>query len=97
MVAFVPIEAFPVWGYVADELVARDWTVEELARRMGGDEQVNLACLCFLSIQESTVRAGKQWMLGEEVAAGLSRAFGTSSEVWMNLDASFHAAIAAGR
>lgn len=97
MVAFVPAIAIAPWEYVADELVARDWTVKELAKRMGGDERENLACLCLLAIQESTVRAGKRLELGEAMANGLSRAFGTSAETWLNLDKAFFAAIAAGR
>lgn len=90
-----PVEPFSVWEYVADELAHRKWSLDGLAIRMGGDAKVNYCSLELLEAQAAcdphhiaaTVR------LGNSMAEGLSRAFGTSKELWINLDEAYHRAI----
>lgn len=89
---FVPAQAIPTWEYIEDELNARGWTREELAIRMGGDSRVNLCTMEFLEhLDDPRVKLGRRF------AEGLSRAFGTGAEVWMNIDASYRRALKAGR
>ena len=82
-------ERFHPGEYLADELEARGWTTRDCAARMGGDLAVDTLALDLLIAcwqgGENRVR------LGQEMADGLSRAFGTSAKLWMNLDAAYHA------
>lgn len=89
----ISAEVFPVWEYINNELHERRWSKERLAKEMGGDENHNLCALDFL--QRCLLEP--RLLLGEDIAAGLSRAFGTSKELWLNLDQSCKAAMAAGR
>ncbi len=65
--------------FIDDELKARGWTLEQLAEKMGGDADINCLSLYLYRLKDPGI------LLGEESAAGLSRAFGTSDEVWLNL------------
>lgn len=78
----IPSQAFSTWEYIADEIEARGWTVEELAIRMGGDAEINLCAMEFLQLEEPNIH------LGDEMANGLATAFGTSAEMWLRLDES---------
>jgi len=77
---------FHVGEYIADEIEARGWTRRDLAERMGGDVAVNLLTLDLLIDLPSL-----ESTLGQETADALSLAFGTSSVLWMKLDASWRA------
>jgi hypothetical protein len=89
----ISAEVFPVWEFINDELHARKWSKERLAVEMGGDSDKNLFALDFL--QHCPLDEGI--LLGEHTARQLAKAFGTSSELWLNLDKSAKAAIKAGR
>lgn len=79
-------ECFPVGEFIADELEARGWTPRDLAERMGGEVDVNeLTIELHIACGESHPDA----YMGQETADGLARAFGTSAELWMNLDAAY--------
>ncbi len=81
-----PKGGFHVWEYISDELNARRWDKEELAKRMSVDEpEVALTIIEFLSLGDIRIE------LGETVAEMLGRAFGTSRELWLRLDRSWHA------
>lgn len=63
--------------YIEDEMVCRNWDVEDLARKSG--------------LNESRLQAiidGKARVMPVD-AKGLSDAFGTSCRLWMNLQNSF--------
>lgn len=60
--------------YVKDELEARGWTVEDLANRME-----------FQVYRVNEFLNGKM-RITKLFANGLSNAFGTSIELWLNLD-----------
>lgn len=74
-------EVFPVGEYVLEELEARGWSIAEMARRMGGDFNLN-HCAIELVIYVHDPDA----FLGEDLARRIGLAFGTSAEVWLNLD-----------
>jgi len=69
----VQAEAFPPGEYIQDELDARGWTQQRLAKKSGLPE----------TTIERIIRAEKTVTLAD--ARGLSRAFGTSAEIWVNL------------
>lgn len=75
-----PAECFHVGTYIDDECGARGWTMDKLAHRMGGDIEINRACLDFLQLRQPGL------LLGEYVANGLARAFGSDAQTWLNLD-----------
>ncbi len=73
------------WSYIADELSARGWSREDLAREMGGDAEENLCGLAFMeTCQDIQITIGT-------FAEGLARAFGTSAELWANIDEQYRA------
>jgi plasmid maintenance system antidote protein VapI len=76
----VPAEVFHVMEFVYEELQARGWALEGLAVRMGGDPSRFLLALEFLDLREPDM------LIGDEVAAGLAQAFGTSKSLWLKLD-----------
>ena len=80
----MPAEVFPVGEFIRDELHARRWRVRDLALRMGGDVDVNHCTLDFLMLAP---RPG--YPLGTEMAGKLAQAFGTTPELWLNLDAAW--------
>lgn len=83
------IERFSVGEYLRDELEARGWSTWECARRMGGDFAVDVLTL-DLHIAVIGAPTEEQCRLSPVTAEGLSRAFGTSAEMWLNLDRAFH-------
>ena len=77
----VPAETFSPGSYVKEEIDARGWTTADLASRMGGDHAIDQL------IVELMIAVGdKNMLLTPETAEGLARAFGLSSEYFINLD-----------
>jgi HTH-type transcriptional regulator/antitoxin HigA len=76
----IPAQCFHPGEYVRDEMEARKWDVAELAKRMSvHDMPVEIAVSlieCKLDITPN-------------IAFGLRRAFGTSADLWMNLQKAF--------
>jgi len=62
--------------YIAAELKARDWTRADLARLMG----------CSVRTVSDIINGERDITL--ETAIGLAAAFGTSAELWVNLQVS---------
>src|SRR5688572_15333775 len=77
MNARVPAEVFPPGDYLAEELEARNWTQTELAEILGRPARL-----------VNEIIAGKR-AISPETAKGLSAAFGTSPELWMNLETAY--------
>ena len=69
--------------FIQDELDARGWSLDELAVRMGGDFQVNRIALDFYMTIGPSERGLR---IGKDTAAQLGGAFGTSAELWLNLE-----------
>jgi HTH-type transcriptional regulator/antitoxin HigA len=69
-------EAFTPGEYIREELVERGWTQMDLAEILGRPPQV-----------VNEIIAGKR-SITPETARGLADAFGTSAQLWMNLEAS---------
>lgn len=73
-----PAEVFPVIDFIYEELEARGWNMWQLALRMGGDPRRNKLALELL--ESSPV------LLLGDMAGQIGNAFGTSAEVWQNLE-----------
>lgn len=86
---------FPVGEYLKDELDARGWTTADCAARMGGDAAVNeLTLELHLAVLDAPPdHAIHRGTMAEDTAEGLARAFGTSADVWLNLDRAYHQAM----
>ncbi len=70
-------EAFPPGDYIREELEARGWTQMDLAEILGRAPQtVNEVVTAKRSITP-------------EMARDLSRAFGTSAQLWLNLESAY--------
>lgn len=70
----IPVEVFPPGEFIRDELDARGWEQRDLAEIMGRPERV-----------VSELVSGKR-SLTAETAQQLGEAFGTSAQVWLNLE-----------
>ena len=68
-----PAEAFPVGEYLRDELSDRKWTVTEFAEVIGQPTPV------VSEILDGTKE------ITAETAVAISKAFGTTPELWLNL------------
>jgi len=77
MNARIPAEVFPPGEYLAEELEVRGWSQTELAEILGRPARL-----------VNEIIAGKR-AITPETAKGLSAAFGTSPEFWMNLETSY--------
>ena len=77
MNARIPAEVFPPGEYLAEELEARGWSQTELAEILGRPPRL-----------VNEIIAGKR-AITPETAKGLSAAFGTSPEFWMNLETAY--------
>ena len=80
-----PAQVFPPGEFVKEELDARDWAQADLAQIMGRPPQV-----------VSEIVSGKR-IVTPETAQGIADAFGTTAELWLNLEASWQAHLLAGR
>ena len=67
-------EAFPPGEYIRDEMVARGWSQRQLAEALGRTEP-----------KVSEIIHGKR-AITTRTAKELAAAFGTSAEVWLNLE-----------
>jgi HTH-type transcriptional regulator/antitoxin HigA len=72
-------QSFPPGEYIADELKARGWT------------QADLAKILDRPFQHVNLLVNGKRRINAEIAAELSAAFGTSAELWLNLQASWDA------
>lgn len=76
----IPAQCFHPGEYIRDEMEARKWDAAELARRMSvHDVPVEIAVSLIECKQDIT----------PNIAFGLRRAFGTSADLWMNLQQAF--------
>lgn len=83
-----PALSFPVGDYILEEMMARGWTTADVVKHMGvtdDDERVVWALTVDLLIHCSD----QQIIVEQETADRLSKAFGTSPELWMNLNRAY--------
>jgi HTH-type transcriptional regulator / antitoxin HigA len=73
----IPAEAFPPGEFLRDELEARGWTQTEFAQMIGKSHRL---------VNELIM--GKR-AVTPETAHKLAAAFGTSAQLWMNLETAF--------
>jgi len=71
-----PAEVYAPYRFVQEESEIRRWSMGELEERSGLELTDLLDALTGRPITE-------------HIAAGLARAFGTSAELWLNLDAAY--------
>lgn len=76
----IPAETFPPGEFIEDEMKYRGWTLDDLHRRLGDDP---ITCCC---VDLCMAVHDKNLLMDERTAEALGRAFGTSSDYWMNLD-----------
>jgi len=69
-----PVETFPPGEFIKDELEARGWTQSDLAEILGRPLRL-----------VNELIAGKR-SITPETAQGLGQAFGTSAQMWLNLE-----------
>jgi HTH-type transcriptional regulator / antitoxin HigA len=74
MTGFTPAEVFPPGEYIQDELDARGWSLADLARLLGQP----------LDAVHDLIEG--PMTIVPELARALAEAFGTSSELWTNLE-----------
>jgi HTH-type transcriptional regulator/antitoxin HigA len=74
---FVPAEVFPPGEFIRDELEARGWIQEDLAAILNCSPRL-----------VSEIVSGKR-SVTPNTARGLAQAFGTSAQVWMNLESAY--------
>jgi HTH-type transcriptional regulator/antitoxin HigA len=84
MTGHVPANVFPPGEFIRDELEARGWNQADLAFILGRPLQ---------TVNE--IIAGRK-AITPETAKGLANAFGTSSELWMNLETAYRLSLAEG-
>ena len=71
---FIPAEAFPPGEFLRDEMEARGWTQTEFAEMIRRPPRL-----------VNEIIAGKR-AISPETARDFSEAFGTSAQLWMNLE-----------
>ena len=76
-VRLAPAAVFPPGDFIREELSARGWTQADLARVLGRPLQ---------SVNQ-IVNGRKR--ITEQTAAELAEAFGTSAELWLNLETAY--------
>lgn len=85
----IPSEKFHVGEFIEEELQAREWSRDELARRMGDDYDKN-RLLVDLIMDVRDVRMN----LDSETAGKLAVAFGVSPQFFINLHEQWRASSA---
>lgn len=61
--------------FISDELAARNWSREKFAGLLD----------CSVEVVDQIIAGEKE--ITPEIAASIAKAFGTSAEVWLNLEA----------
>ncbi len=73
----LPAEVWPAAEFVREFMDERGWSIAQLAEASG------------LSKRITGLVARGDHMVTEEIAVALARAFGTSKELWINLEAAY--------
>jgi HTH-type transcriptional regulator/antitoxin HigA len=73
----VPAEVFSPGEFIAEELNARGWSISEFADMLS------------ISASELNLIVSGSRAIGREMAKAIGDAFGTSAEVWLNLETAY--------
>ena len=87
-------EAFHVMDFIREEMDERDWSIWTLVRHMSDDQSDEALGRIKLCLELTDLRDPHMFM-GNEEAQWLAKAFGTSADVWLNLDKTWREAEAA--
>lgn len=80
-----PAEAFHPSTFILEEMAAREWTLDDLAGRMGGDRATMRAALdLYISVHSSNLSLGK-------IADALALAFGVPADHFTRLERDYWA------
>lgn len=83
----IPAEVWHPSAFMLEEMVARGWDRDELARRMGGNYGIaRLSLDLYFEVGPNE----RDLLLGD--GEDFARAFGTSAEFWLNLEAAWRRA-----
>lgn len=74
-------EASTIGDYIREEMKARQWSIHDVAERMGGVVAVS-KCTVDLLLNLTDARV----TLSEETADFLEAAFGIDAQTWLNID-----------
>lgn len=88
------------WTMIAEELLARGWSIEDLAIRMATpdyDEHIREIGVNILTLDlyRTVAPHDLRCMIGEKAGRGIAKAFGLSEDVIVNLDKAWREAAAA--
>lgn len=83
----IPAEAWPVGHFLQDEMDARGWSVGDVASRMASGYHAR--AVWTLTMELLLHCSDTDMTIAGETADALGRAFGTSPELWINLNASY--------
>lgn len=78
----IPAQCFPPGEYISDEIHARGWSVVNLASKMSRGKKV------FSEEDVQNIINGT-WKITPDIAFALRHAFGTSVELWTNLQSAY--------
>lgn len=81
----VPAEVFCLAELLSDELVARGWTTDDVALRMGGDEKQFIKDLLAINLIMCVHK--DKLLIGDRLFDGLTRVFGVDPMFFRNIDA----------
>jgi len=81
----IPAEIFSPGEFIREELEVRGWTQDDLAEIIGRPTRL-----------VNEVISGKRGIT-VETAKGLAQAFGTSAQLWMNLESAFRLSLEKSR
>ena len=73
----LPAEVWPAAEFIREFISGRDWNIADFAAASG------------LSKRIAELVAKGDHMVTEEIAVALARAFGTSKELWLNLETAY--------
>ena len=86
----IPAEVFPLAELLGDEMEARGWTTDDVALRMGGDENIIarnlLAFMLLLSVQREGL------LIGDAMLDNLTKVFDIDATFFRNIDSAWREA-----
>ncbi|WGR74359.1 MULTISPECIES: hypothetical protein [unclassified Bradyrhizobium] len=86
----IPAEVFPLAEFLGEEMIERGWNTDDLAIRIGGNENMiarnMLALMLLLSVQREGL------LIGDSMLDSLTEAFEVDPQFFRNLDTAWREA-----